>query len=245
MRRLMLILALLVLSACTFQVQVLPQANAQTETPIPKPTTEANVAANGQMLAGPDINYNEIRFTLDPALGSRLYVFDDVIALDGAEAHYLRFALTPEDYCQTWCVMVYHVADFEQAFGMFVFPPLGYRGGAAVIFEAQKQALSFQNGSGERGLEAFGQSHFGVSNKSLKYVFRGYSADKEYGIYVQVSTHAANLPDVAPTLAFNSQDVLDFNQKATESMNLLTPADFTPNLSLLDALVASIHVEIP
>jgi len=28
-------------------------------------------------------------------------------------------------------------------------------------------------------------------------------------------------------------------------MNALAPADFTPNLDLLDALVASIHVERP
>ena len=62
---------------------------------------------------------------------------------------------------------------------------------------------------------------------------------------MQIPIHAANLPDAAPTIAFNSQEVLDYNQKAAEFMNALTPADFTPNLDLLDALVASIHVETP
>ena len=255
MRRFTLLVSLLVLlsMACSWSVQTFtpapefptqPQTEVQTE--IPNETiAETAVPANARVLEGPDISYSGIRFTLDPALGSRLYVFDDVISLEGAEAHSLRFSLTPEEYCQTWCMVVYPVADFKQAFGSFVFPPAGYRGGAAVIFEAHRESLSFQNGNGERGLETFGQSHYGVSNESLKYVFRGYSADQQYGVYVQIPIHAANLPDVAPTIAFNSQDVLDYNQKAAESMNALAPADFTPNLDSLDALVASISVDVP
>ncbi len=247
MRRLMVMVLLLVIlsTACTFNVQTFvptvevptqSQPEIQTETPGPVP---------GQVLDGPDINYSGIRFTLDPALGSRLYVFEDATTLEGATAHNIRFALTPEEYCQTWCLMVYPVAEFEQAFGSFVFLPAGYRGGAAVIFEAQKMALSLQKGSGDRSLETFGQSHYGVSNESLKYVFRGYSADQQYGIYVQVPIHTTSLPDVAPTMEFNSRDVFDYNQKAVESMDALTPEDFTPSLDLLDALVASIQVETP
>jgi hypothetical protein len=247
MRRLMVMVSLLILlsMACTWNVQtftstpevsIQPQVEIQSKTPSP---------VNGQVLDGPDINYNGIRFTLDPSLGSRLYVFDDVTTLESPTAHNIRFALTPEEYCQTWCLMVYRVAEFEQAFGTFVFPPAGYRGGAAVIFEAQKTALSFQNGSGDRSLETFGQSHYGVSNESLKYVFRGYSVDQQYGVYVQIPVHAASLPETAPTLDFNSLDVLDYNQKAVEAMNLLTPTDFAPNLDLLDALVTSIHVGTP
>jgi len=261
MRRLTVLLSLLVLlgMACTLggsagetpaptlEIQTQPQAEAQTETPSPSPVTvtEVDVPKSGQVLEGPNINYNGIRFTLDPAIGSRLYVFEDVISIDGLTAHNTRFALTSEEYYQTWCLMVYPVAEFEQAFGFFVFPPAGYRGGAAVIFKAQETALSFQNGSGDRGLETSGQNHYSVSNESLKYVFRGYSADKQYGIYVQVSIHATSLPDVAPTMTTNVQDILEYNRQAAQSMNALSPADFTPNLDLLDALVASIHVETP
>lgn len=247
MRRLTVMVSLLVLlsTACTFNVQLLaPTVEVPTQSQ-PENQKETPGPVTGQVLDGPDINYNGIRFTLDPALGSRLYVFEDATTLGGATAHDIRFALTPEEYCQTWCLMVYPVAEFEQAFGSFVFPPAGYRGGAAVIFEAQKMAISLQNGSGDRSLETFGQSHYGVSNESLKYVFRGYSADKQYGIYVQVPIRTASLPDAAPTIAFNAQDVLDYNQKEVESVGALTPADFTPSLDLLDALVASIHMEAP
>src|SRR6266498_89679 len=173
MRRLIVLVSLLVLPAiaCTFQVQAQPQAKEETETPSlsPVPVTEVGGSGDVQALEGPNINYNGLRFTLDPALGSRLYVFDDVTTIDGLTAHNTRFALTPEEYCQTWCLMVYPVAEYEQAFGSFVFPPNGYRGGAAVVFKAQETALSFQNGSGDRGLETFGQNQYGVSNESLKY----------------------------------------------------------------------------
>jgi len=254
MRRLIVLLSLLVFlgAACTgggsvgktpvptLEIPPQPQAEAQTETSISTDVTE-----NAHVLEGPDINYNGIRFTLDPAMGSRLYVFDDVTSVDGITAHNTRFALTPEEYCQTWCLMVYPVAEFERAFGSFVFPPAGYRGGAAVIFTARETMLSFQNGSGDRGMETFGQDHYGVSNESLKYVFRGYNADKQYGIFVQVPIHAANLPDAAPTVTTNARDVLEYNQQAAQSMSALGPGDFTPNLDLLDALVVSIRVETP
>lgn len=157
--------------ACTFTASVVtPESSQQTETPsqVAAAMTCTDVLGSVQVLEGPDIHYNSILFTLEPAIGSRLYVFDDLTSINGLIAHHTRFSLTLEEYCQTWCLEVYPIAEFEQAFGFFVFPPAGYRGGAAVIFEAQKMALSFQNGSGNRGLETSGQSHYAVSNESLK-----------------------------------------------------------------------------
>lgn len=246
MRRLIVSFSLLLflVTACTFEFQTFPNGE-QTQTPVQAPMEEAGVPEAPDPLEGPNINYNGIRFTLDPALGSRVYVSDEAMTIDGATAHSTRFALNPEEYCQTWCLIVYPVPEFEQAFGTFVFPPAGYRGGAAIIFEAQKKPLSFQNGSGDRGLETFGQDHYAVSNESLKYVFRGYSADKQYGVYLQVPTRAANLPDTAPTGTTNVDEILQYNQQAADAMNALAPGDFTPNLDLLDALVTSIQVGTP
>jgi hypothetical protein len=67
--------------------------------------------------------------------------------------------------------------------------------------------------------------------------------DKRYGIYMQAPIHAADLPDVAPALDFNSQEVLDYNQKMTDTLNVLTPADFIPDLDTVDALIESISAE--
>lgn len=244
MRRLIVLLFLLVLpvTGCTFKFQTFPPTKEQTQTLARTPTQEAGVLEGVQAVEGPNINYNGIRFTLDPALGSRAYVYNEVMTIDGATAHSTRFALNPEEYCQTWCLIVYPVSEFEQAFGTFVFPPAGYRGGAAIIFEAQKKPLSFPKGSGDRGLETFGQDHYGVSNESLKYVFRGYSADKQYGVYLQVPIQAANLSGIAPTMTSNPDEILQYNQQAAQSMSVLMPADFTPSLDLLDALVTSVQV---
>ncbi len=241
MRRLILMFSLLVLLslACTFQFQTIPQA----ETPgaSPAPATEAGTPENTQDLDGPDINYNGIHFTLDPALGSRLYAYNDEITLDGKTAHSVRFSIAPEEYCQTWCLIVYPVTEFQQAFGNFVFPPEGYRGGAAVIFHAQEKLLPFQDGTGTRALETFGQNYYGVSNESLKYAFRGYSEGKQYAVYIQIPVRTASLPDTEPTLP---ADIQTYYQQTTQSVNALTPSDFNPNLDLLDALVASIHISL-
>ncbi len=239
MRRLILMFSLLVLItlACTLQFQTIPQ----TETPGASPAapTEVGAPENTQDLEGPDINYNGIRFILDPALGSRLYVYNDEITIDGQTAHSVRFSIAPEEYCQTWCVIVYPVAEFQQAFGNFVFPPEGYRGGAAVILHAQEKLLHFQGGTGTRALETFGQNYYGVSNESLKYAFRGYSEGKQYAVYVQIPVRTTSLPDTEPTLP---ADIQTYYQQTTQSVNALASSDFNPNLDLLDTLVASIHI---
>jgi hypothetical protein len=261
MQRLIVVLSLLILTcmscsssksagetpAPTVEVPTPTQPVGQIETPSPvaSPNPASDTPGSVKLLQGPDINYKGILFNLDPAIGSHLYAFDEAISVDGLTAHYTHFSQTPEEHCQTWCMDVYPVAEFEQAFGFFVFPPAGYRGGSAVIFKAQEMPLSFQNGSGDRGLETSGQSHYSVSNESLKYVFRGYSADKQYGVYVEVPIHAASLPDAAPTITTNVDEILEYNRKAAQSMDALTPADFTPHLDLLDALVASIYVKAP
>jgi len=153
------LLAAVLLIACTTSllapthgIPTQSTTGVQTETPMPIATTEVDTPGATQVLEGPEISYKGIHFFLDPAMGSRLYVFDDVITLDGLTGHSTRFALTSEAYCITWCLEIYPISEFEQSFGFFVFPPAGYRGGAAVIFKAQEKALSFQDGSGNRAL---------------------------------------------------------------------------------------------
>ena len=244
MRRLIVLLSFLALPAlaCSLNLQTFPSVEAQTTTPAQSSLPATDSPQNTQDLEGPEINYNGIRFTLDPALGSSLYAHNDEITIEGKTAHSVRFSMTPEDYCQTWCLIVYPVGEFQQAFGDFVFPPTGYRGGAAVIFHAQEKLLHFQKGTGTRALETFGQNYYGVSNEALKYAFRGYSEGKQYAVYVQIPVHTASLPDTEPTL---TADLPTYYQQTTQSVNALGPSDFNPNLDMLDALVASIQVGMP
>jgi hypothetical protein len=46
-------------------------------------------------------------------------------------------------------------------------------------------------------------------------------------------------------MASDVNEILEYNGQAAESMNALTPEDFTPNLDLLDALVSSIRLAAP
>ncbi len=248
MRRLFLLLSFLVLSAlaCTLQFQTMPE----TEIPVASavPATQVGAPGGPQIVDGPNIDYNGIHFNLAP-FATRVYVYNDEITIDGKTAHSVRFSLNPdEQYCQAWCLTIYPVAEFQQAFGNFVFPPEGYRGGAAIIFHAQEKLIHFQQGTGTRALEAFGQNNYGVSNESLKYVFRGYNEGKQYGVYLQEAIRVESLPDTAPTPTTGgdpTQDILQYNQQVTQSINALASKDFTPSLDSMDALVASIWIGKP
>jgi hypothetical protein len=243
MRTLTLLLSLLLVGCAT-----LP-SSSPTATLAPTPSLTATPALdlppNARLLDGPDIRDGNIRFFLDPRLGARLIVFDQTLTSpSGQAAHSTLFSLTPDEECKDWCIVVYPVHEFEQAFGMFVFPPSGYGGGAAVIFHAQESAVDFQNGNGVRALETFGQMAYFVNNNSLKYAFRGVTTDGQFAVYVQIPARSERLSALPPTLTVTdpTNDILTYNQHAVDTLNSLPPSDFSPPLDLLDALVASIQV---
>ena len=233
-----------------------------TEVP-PAPTAAAGAQAfpGAQVISGPQIAWNGISFELDPVFGSRVFVYDAQIeSPEGLAAHYTRFALAEEEYCQSWCVQVYPLEQFQTAFGRFVFPPAGYGGGAAIILHAQDQPLNFQNGEGQRALEMHGQMSFFVSNETLFYIFRGYSDDQQYAVYIKIPIDAAILastgdpeqntnpdailiPTTPPDVAYPQDAILAYNQEAVRQLNLLAGEAFDPGLSVVDALVASLQIE--
>jgi len=261
MKRVFFIMLLLVLfslaCALTGAVTPTPESPVETEsgfsstpeatlasTPSLTATPALDLPPNARLLDGPDIRYGNIRFFLDPRLGARLFVFDQTLTSpSGQAAHSTLFSLTPDEERLDWCIVVYPVREFEQAFGTFVFPPSGY-GGAAVIFHAQESAVDFQNGNGARALEMFGQMAYFVSNDALKYAFRGYTPDGQFAVYVQIPVRSEKLSDLPPTLTVADpiNDILAYNQNALDTLNSLPPSAFSPPLDLLDALVASIQV---
>ena len=163
-----------------------------------------------------------------------------------------RVATSPADaFCDQGCVDIIPLADAQQVLGGFVFPPEGQNG--AVLYEAQRQNLGFVSGQGVRTLEVQGQGVALVSNVNLRYVFRGTSTNGKYAVYVTWPITAPGLPDAempdlntnpqvfAPLPPANDPAQWDtFNQQAVQYLNGLTPQQFTPSLTLLDALVQSI-----
>ena len=164
-----------------------------------------------------------------------------------------RFATSPQDdFCDAGCIDIIPVAQAQQSLGRFAFPP--EEQGAAVTFRALAQTLSFQNGSGERALEIQGQGLQFVNNAELRYVFRGYTHDGKYAVYVTFPIQASILPSgpdpasntnpnvfAAPPQLDDPAAVDAFNQQAASRLATLNPSAFTPRLDWLDALVQSVY----
>lgn len=95
------------------------------------------------------------------------------------------------------------------------------------LFQAQLQSLNFQNGSGLRYLSQYTPANIGPD--SAFYTYQGLTNDGQY--YV-----AAFFPVSGNLFNGLSPD------NATASLNAGAPADFSPNLQTLDAIVASLLV---
>jgi len=117
----------------------------------------------------------------------------------------------------------------------------------AQAFHAQVQFLDFANLSGVRYLTTYGQAAVPISNRALFYTFQGLTADGKYYI---AAVLPANLPDLPADEAMPADQRAGFVEKypayRAETVALLDAqpaATFTPDLSLLDALVESIAVQ--
>ena len=80
------------------------------------------------------------------------------------------------------------------------------------------------------------------------YTFQGLTSDGAYYIASFFPVTTAALPESPESVAVEDWDVFSANFAAyllatTDALDQLTPADFTPNLTLLDSVVASLQVE--
>jgi hypothetical protein len=121
---------------------------------------------------------------------------------------------------------------------------------AAQMMQAQMNYLDFQTGSGVRFLTQYGQDFFPINNHDMFYTFQGLTDDGQY--YV-----AAILPVSHPGLPANGMEVPggdrdafanNYESYVADIEQLLNAEDlssFTPNLSLLDAMIHSLEVSPP
>ena len=134
--------------------------------------------------------------------------------------------------------------------------------GAAVLMQSQIRPLSFQNGTGFRGVVSRGQDGYWVNNESIVYDFHGLTDDGNYYVRVQIpidwaylidsydlesnSNEDAILPDnlVPDSPDGNRANMMAYNQALEPLLDVAPNAEFTPDLSLLDALVQSILIDI-
>jgi hypothetical protein len=234
--------------------------------PLPSATPES---VPGQIF-GPDISFNGVSFTLDPAVADSVYLQTPSDAWD--VSGWTGFWFSPEGWCEAGCVNVYPVNSFLETIpgGADVIAELraalqrpattGFPiWGAGILVQAQTELLDFASGHGIRSLVMAGQATYWVSNESLKYMFLGQTADGEYVVSVQLpirapflldgrdpqtntNPDAMPLPDLASDPTLWDQAVMAYNHEAEVRLEALDPAGFTPDLQVLDALIGSLQV---
>ncbi len=113
----------------------------------------------------------------------------------------------------------------------------------------QIKFLDFANGSGIRFVGRFAQDASPVLNQQLRYVFQGLTEDGQYTV-LRISISAANLVDNLEDMSPEQVQHMrgDFQSYLTgvrDALDALSPADFVPTLSQLDALIQSLEITPP
>jgi hypothetical protein len=138
--------------------------------------------------------------------------------------------------------------------GIPILPPLH----AGQLTDAQIQYLTFANGSGIRVLTQFAQDAGPINNEDLVYVFQGLTNDERYYVSAFLPVSAPFLPDhvddpdTVPAVdgvsfpkfnstSFNSE-YASYQQAIKHKLDTTPPEEFSPALSKLDDLVASLQV---
>jgi len=142
-----------------------------------------------------------------------------------------------------------------------VLPPFN----AGLVIDTQNARVDFPNGSGIRAVQQYHQAPVPITNDFLIYSFQGITSDGKYYVSVIAPIRVPFLVDMSynpdpssttptpvvpegglifPTLTgFNDPQVAQYNEAITNKLNQ-TPADqFSPPISLLDALIQSILIQ--
>jgi hypothetical protein len=222
-------------------------------------------------LEGPDISYDGISFTVDPALGGEVYV-----DLTADSLGCTRFAFSPGGSChETGCLTVCPVDSYREEilFGdelidglqsaiekqsVSYFPSLM----AHILLRAQTQHIGFRNGAGISAIVMKGQNLVFANNESVVYEFHGLTTDGQAYVSVMFPVDAANLlsssdpaentneaaipvPELPDDDVQIGVEMREYNLEAQRQLDGLNDSGFTPELGLLNALITSLRVTPP
>ncbi|MFZ6031022.1 MAG: hypothetical protein ACOYYS_25225 [Chloroflexota bacterium] len=120
------------------------------------------------------------------------------------------------------------------------------------VVRVQVAYLPFQNGSGVRFIAAYKQVYDPpITNSRIFYVFQGFTDDGKFYV-IAIFPVAADIlfdsekslsPDQQAQLVKQMDDFDAYVEETTQRLEKLAPRDFLPNLSLLDALLQSLHIQ--
>jgi heat shock protein HslJ len=122
-------------------------------------------------------------------------------------------------------------------------------GAGANDLAVQGKYLDLAAGSGLRYVGRFSQDANPVTNADLRYIFQGFSDDGQYLIafYQPVTSAALPGPDEvsAQERERASADLEGYLEEKSAALDALGPADWEPDLSALDAMIASLRFAAP
>ena len=118
---------------------------------------------------------------------------------------------------------------------------------AAQMFSAKVGYFDFQNGSGVRYLTMYGQAVYPVDNQNLFYTYQGLTNDGRFYISAVLPITNINLPydgstEVDDWMTFDENFETYIND-TLHWLNDQVPSNFTPDLSMLDQMMASFRID--
>ncbi len=118
---------------------------------------------------------------------------------------------------------------------------------AAQVFHAQMKYMDFGNGTGVRFLTQFDQAPLPINNHELFYAYQGLTSDGNWYVAAVLPVNLPALPadnTVTPTQAATfGQGFPQYIAGVAQQLEGTPDAGFTPDLSKLDALIASLEVK--
>jgi len=116
---------------------------------------------------------------------------------------------------------------------------------AAQVLHSQLAYLPFANGAGVRYVTAFTQDVSPTTNQQLIYTFQGLTDDGLYYVAAFFPVKTAVLPDTVRAEEWEGfhLNYATYVAETKAALDNLAPLDFTPDLSLLDAVVTSLAAE--
>ena len=118
---------------------------------------------------------------------------------------------------------------------------------AAQVMHAHVQYLDFKTGQGLRYLTMFSQGIVPINNYELIYTYQGLTSDRRYYVAAVLPVNHPGLPSDGNITGNEppefTSDFTAYLANTTASLNTRAAESFTPNLTLLDAMMSSIEIK--
>ncbi len=123
--------------------------------------------------------------------------------------------------------------------------PVPYNG-AAQVMHAQVNYIDTDELQGVSFVTRYAQSDYFIGGDALEYNFSGVTQDRFFIVFLQYTVSTTLLPGQVPgnaELETLLENPLTYYKSVVDTLNTASPADFSPNLDKLDALIQSIVIK--